>query len=74
MAMNSVQFQHGLPMLEFFNTYGTQQQCEQIVRAWRWPAGFMCPRCPRGDPVGHSEFRRSDRLYFQCSACRFQPS
>ena len=62
MAMNSVQFQHGLSMLEFFNAYGTQQQCEQLVRAWRWPAGFVCPRCPAGDATGHSEFRRSGRL------------
>lgn len=33
MSMNKVQFQHGLPMLEFFNAYETQQQCEEIVRA-----------------------------------------
>lgn len=71
MAMNTVQFQHGLPLLEFFNAYGTQQQCEEVVRAWRWPEGFVCPRCPRTE---HSEFRRSSRLYFQCSACRYQCS
>ena len=74
MAMNSVQFQHGLPMLEFFSAYGTQQQCEKLVRAWRWPAGFRCPRCPAADATDHSEFRRSDRLYFQCGACRYQCS
>ena len=71
MAMNKVQFQHGLPMLEFFDTYGTQQQCEEVVRAWRWPQGFVCPRCPQTE---HSEFRRSSRLYFQCSSCRNQCS
>ena len=37
MLMNNVQFQHGLAMLEFFYAHGTQQQCEEIVRAWRWP-------------------------------------
>ena len=74
MAMNSVQFQHGLPLLEFFNVYGTQQQCEQVVRDWRWPAGFVCPRCPARNRAGHSEFRRSSWLYFQCGACRYQCS
>ena len=39
MPMNKVQFQQGLPMLEFFNAYGTQQQREEIVRAWRCPRG-----------------------------------
>ena len=71
MPMNKVQFQHGLPMLEFFNAYGTQQQCEEIVRAWRWPQGFVCPRCPQNE---HSEFRRSSRMYFQCSSYRYQCS
>ncbi len=74
MAMNTVQFQHGLPMLEFFNIYGTQLPCEELVRAWRWPAGFVCPRCPAGTATEHSEFRRRGRLYFQCSACRYQCS
>ena len=71
MAMNRVQYQAGLPMLEFFENYGTQAQCEELVRAWRWPQGFICPRCPQ---TWHSEFRRGRRLYFQCSSCRYQCS
>jgi hypothetical protein len=71
MAMNTVQFQGGLPLLEFCGTYGTQDQCERIVREWRWPDGFVCPRCAQ---VEHVEFRRSKRLYFQCCACRYQCS
>ena len=71
MAMNKVQFQRGLSMLEFFDRYGTQAQCEDVVRQWRWPQGFVCPACARTE---HSEFRRSVRLYFQCSACRHQCS
>jgi transposase-like protein len=73
MAMNRVQFQKGLPMLEFFETYGTQQQCEDVIRGWRWPKGFVCPRCPDAQ-TEHSEFRRSSRLYFQCCVCRYQCS
>lgn len=71
MAMNSVLFQRGLSMLEFFDLYGTQAQREDVVCRWRWPQGFVCPAC---DGTEHSEFRRSVRLYFQCSACRHQCS
>jgi transposase-like protein len=58
-------------MLKFFDNYGTQEQCEDLVRAWRWPQGFICPRCSQSWP---SEFRRRGRLYFQCSSCRYQCS
>ena len=71
MAQNKVQYQRGLSMPEFFERYGSVQQCETLVRAWRWPQGFACPRCADG---WHSEFRRQDRLYFQCSSCRYQCS
>ncbi len=71
MAQNTVQYQRGLPLPEFFGQYGSQEQCEGLVRAWRWPEGFVCPRC-RGS--WHSEFRRQDRLYFHCSGCRYQCS
>jgi len=73
MAMNRVQFQHGLPMIEFFEIYGTQAQCEAVLREWRWPNGFVCPRCPQPE-INHVEFRRASRLYFQCCACRYQCS
>jgi hypothetical protein len=72
MAQNKVQFQRGLSMLEFFDEYGDLEQCEQLVRQWRWPQGFVCPRCAGNDC---SEFRRSSgRLYLQCCSCRYQCS
>lgn len=71
MPASRVQFQKGLSMPEFFDTYGNLEQCEQLVRAWRWPNGFVCPRC---DELDFSEFRRGGRLYFQCCACRYQCS
>lgn len=71
MGMNKVQYQAGLSMPEFFDGYGTQEQCEELVRAWRWPQGFICPRCGQSS---HSEFTRGGRLYFQCSSCRYQCS
>ena len=71
MAANKVQLQAGLSMLEFFDRYGTQEKCEEAVRQWRWPQGFACPAC---GGVEYSQFRRAKRLYFQCSACRYQCS
>jgi hypothetical protein len=71
MAMNRVQFQPGLSMPEFMNQYGTQEQCEGAVCASRWPEGYCCERCGCGI---YSSFRREGRLYFQCSACRYQCS
>jgi len=71
MPQNKVQYQPGLSMPEFFDAYGSPEQCEGLVRRWRWPQGFVCPRCQGG---WHSEFRRAQRLYFQCSSCRYQCS
>jgi hypothetical protein len=71
MAMNRVQFQIGLPMLEFFGQYGTQVQCEEVLRGWRWPEGYACPKC-KGS--AHSEHRRGGLLYLQCCSCRYQCS
>jgi hypothetical protein len=71
MAMNRVQFQKGLSMQEFMDRYGSVEQCEQAVKAWRWPDGFTCPACAS---AVHSSFRRGTLLYLQCSACRHQTS
>ena len=71
MAQNKVQYQQGLALLEFVECYGSHDRCEALVRSWRWPQGFVCPRCAHS---WHSEFRRASRLYFQCSACRYQCS
>lgn len=71
MPQNRVQYQTGFSMSEFFGEYGSPAQCEAVVRRWRWPEGFTCPRCAQSS---HSEFRRGARLYFQCSACRYQCS
>ena len=34
---NKVQYQRGLSMPEFFDRYDSPQQCEALVRVWRWP-------------------------------------
>ena len=45
MAMNRVQFQAGLSMMEFMDRYGSEDQCEAALMASRWPQGFACPAC-----------------------------
>lgn len=64
MAQNAAQYQQGFSMREFFERYDTQQQCEELVRSWRWPDGIVCPRC--GGTL-HSEFGCHDRPY-RCAA------
>lgn len=59
MAQNKVPYQRGLPMLEFFDLYRSQDRCEGAIRGWRWPEGFACPRC---QGTSHSEFRRQGLL------------
>ena len=45
MARNPIQMQKGMSLSQLVATYGTEQQCEAAVTAWRWPDGFVCPRC-----------------------------
>ena len=71
MATNRVQFQRGLPMREFLEHYGTEDGCEEALRASRWPQGFACPVC---GGAASCSFRREGRLYWQCASCRHQCS
>ena len=45
MARNKIQFQKGLSERQFRASYGTEEQCRRALAAWRWPQGFVCPRC-----------------------------
>jgi transposase-like protein len=69
MQKNKVQFQRGMSLREFMARYGTREQCEQVLFAWRWPRGFVCPEC------GHTGYcvLQSRRL-FQCDECARQTS
>lgn len=70
MKMNRIQFQPGLSLNEFLVRYGNEHQCEAVLEAARWPAGFHCPKCDSGR---HSTYRRGQRVkVFQCCACRSQ--
>lgn len=69
MARNSVQFQKGLSERRFRELYGTEEQCRAALFAWRWPNGFVCPRCGE---TRHSVIKT--RRLLQCRACRCQVS
>ena len=45
MAYNSIQFQHGMSLPEFLQSFGTEPACCEAVLRARWPGGFVCPRC-----------------------------
>jgi hypothetical protein len=69
MAMNLVQFQPGLSMVEFMQQYGTEAKCYRALYRARWPQGFRCPAC---NERRRCRFRRSPQIYYQCRACRHQ--
>ena len=58
-----------MDMIEFMESYGTEEQCRQYLFNSRWPKGFVCPRC------GHTEYFNVDsRNLYQCKACKYQAS
>jgi len=46
MAMNRIQFQHGLSMPKFLKGYITEVLCEQALEADRWPKKIFRMRPP----------------------------
>jgi ribosomal protein L37AE/L43A len=71
MAMNPIQFQHGLSLPEFFQLFGSESQCAAALAAARWPQGYCCPRCGKS---AHCVLRWGSCKVFQCNACRHQTS
>lgn len=69
MAINPVQFQEGLSMVQFMTQYGSEAKCYRALYRARWPKGFRCPACTNRS---RSRFRRQGRVYYQCCACRHQ--
>jgi transposase-like protein len=69
MAKNVVQFQKGLSEAAFRSQYGTEEQCRAALFSWRWPRGFVCPKC-----AGTHSIVLRTRPIQQCSTCRHQVS
>ena len=69
MPKNKIQFQKGLSLPSFLNSYGTQEQCKNAIFSMRWPQGFVCPEC------GCSNYYElTTRNLYQCTACKRQTS
>lgn len=69
MARNRIQFQKGLSETQFQLLYGDEERCRALVIGWRWPEGFVCPKCS-----GRAHCVVGPRRLFQCNACRRQTS
>ena len=69
MARNSIQFQKGLSLTDFFARFGTEEQCRAELEKLRWPDGFRCPKCD-----GKQFSRLKKRNLLQCSKCHHQTS
>ncbi len=69
MPKNKIQFQKGLSLPRFLNSYGTEKQCEKALYSMRWPQGLVCPDCG-----GSHHYELKTRKLYQCSACKRQIS
>jgi hypothetical protein len=70
MPQNKIQFQHGVSLSEFTDTYGTEVECKVVLERARWPTGFACPGCGERE---HSCFLADGWRYWQC-VCAAEPS
>jgi transposase-like protein len=55
-------------MLDFEEQFKTDQDCYGYLQKFKWPEGFMCPRC------GHSEAWTSARGMMICRKCEHHNS
>ena len=72
MAKNQIQFQYGLSLSEFQQSYGTEDQCYSALFHWRWPDGFRCPLC--GSEKASTITNPNGKLLKQCYRCHHQTS
>ena len=58
-----------ISLLQWQQRFGTERACAATLFKYRWPTGFVCPRC------GHdSAWFITTRKLYQCSQCRHQVS
>jgi transposase-like protein len=55
-------------LIEFENSFSTEENCRDYLFQLRWPNGFICPRCnyTKAWPVGE--------VLYQCAQCNYQIS
>jgi len=66
---NKIQFQKGYSLTEFIADYGSEEMCQKALFQWRWPQGYVCPKCG-----GNSHCKLKTRALYQCNHCHHQHS
>ena len=63
-----------MTLTEWQERFQTEEACEDYLFQWRWPKGFVCPKC-KGSAYWtvHVGQRKGKRLY-ECKACGHQTS
>jgi transposase-like protein len=56
-------------MPSFLTRFGTDEQCREYLFQARWPDGFRCAACGRGDA-----YALKTKIVYECVACRKQHS
>lgn len=69
MKKNKIQFQKGYSLPQLLGDYGTEAQCHQALHHWRWPEGFICPKCG-----SNKHCLLTTHTLYQCQQCRRQTS
>lgn len=59
MPKNPVHCQKGYSLPMFLAAFGTEEKCRRKLFFYRWPLGFICPKC------GHNQYYglKTRRLY-----------
>ena len=58
-----------MDILEYMDSFGTEEQCREYLFKNRWPKGYQCPKCGHGD-----YFDIKSRNLYQCKSCTHQAS
>ena len=58
-----------MSLIEWQKRYGTEKACAAAFVKYRWPQGFICPKCDN-----ESFWYITTRKVYQCSKCRHQVS
>jgi transposase-like protein len=56
-------------LAEFQSRFAAEEDCRRYLMACRWPDGFHCPRCGKGEAC-----ELATRELVQCKSCRHQAS
>jgi predicted RNA-binding Zn-ribbon protein involved in translation (DUF1610 family) len=67
----NVLLDHEEDLREFKRQFGTEDDCRNRLREWRWPNGFTCDRCGnKKEPYRN----RNRKNIYQCKNCGYQAS